>query len=60
LREEYIVLSKPGKTIQLDGKTKFHQAKITGLKKGETYFYEAISYGKNYVFDARHEFKMGE
>jgi hypothetical protein len=34
--------------------------KITGLEPGKTYYYEVMSQNKNYVFDARHEFKTAD
>ena len=49
-----------GKDVQDNTLVKEHSIKISGLKPKTTYYYEVMSQGKNYVFDARHEFKTGE
>ncbi|MFO0703134.1 MAG: DUF2341 domain-containing protein [Patescibacteria group bacterium] len=47
-----------GKDVQSDEKVKIHEIKVSGLKPNTTYYYEVMSQGvKNYVYDARHEFK---
>ena len=45
-----------GSDIQSDERVKEHKIKITGLKSGKKYTYEVMSQGKNYVYDAKHEF----
>ncbi len=45
-----------GKDIQVNEKVRNHRLKITGLEPGVTYNYEVMSQGKNYVYDANHEF----
>jgi hypothetical protein len=44
-----------GKDVQTTEKTKQHSIKITNLEPNTTYYYEVMSQGNNYVFDARHE-----
>ena len=46
-----------GQDVQTTEKTKDHSIKIDNLEPGTTYYYEVMSQGKNYVFDARHEFR---
>lgn len=45
-----------GQDVQDNHKTKKHQVRIENLDSNTIYYYEAMSQGKTYVFDARHEF----
>ncbi len=49
-----------GFDVQTDKKTKDHKIRIDNLKPDTSYYYEVMSQGKNYVFDARHEFRTEE
>lgn len=46
-----------GQDVQSTELTKNHEVKITGLNGNITYYYEVMSQGKTFTFDARHEFK---
>ena len=46
-----------GRSLESDERVKLHKMKISGLESGKTYYYEVMSQNKNYVFDARHEFR---
>lgn len=37
--------------------TKFHQVKLTNLEPGKRYFFEVMSQGKNYAYDAYYSFE---
>lgn len=45
-----------GLSVTSDKKTKDHLVIIKGLDSNTTYYYEVMSYGKNYAYDAWHEF----
>ena len=45
-----------GKSTESMNLVTHHEVNIAGLTQGKTYYYEVMSEGKNYVFDARHEF----
>ena len=45
-----------GQDVQTTKRTKLHQVKIENLEPNKIYYYEVMSQGKSYVFDARHEF----
>lgn len=45
-----------GQDIQSTQRVRDHRVIITNLKPGTRYHYEVMSVGKNYVFDARHDF----
>jgi hypothetical protein len=45
-----------GKTAYSDKKTKDHRLTLTGLSPENKYYYEAMSQGKNYAYDAWHTF----
>lgn len=44
-----------GNTVQSNEKVKDHNLLIEDLETGIKYFYEVMSQGNNYVYDARHE-----
>lgn len=45
-----------GQDVQDTEKVRFHEMKVTGLEPGRTYYYEVMSHGNTYAYDARHEF----
>jgi len=45
-----------GQSLEDPSFTTHHTIRITGLAVGQTYYYEVMSNGKNYAYDARHEF----
>lgn len=45
-----------GSDVQDLTKTREHRIKIEGLEPGRTYYYEVMSHGVTYAYDARHEF----
>lgn len=46
-----------GQDVQSDNRVRDHRVEITGLTPGTRYNYEVMSQGKNYVYDANHEFE---
>lgn len=56
----YGITKDYGDDVQDDSKVHEHRLKITGLNPGTTYHYEVMSQGKNYVYDANHEFTTPE
>ena len=46
-----------GDDVYSSKKTREHRLKLLNLKPNTIYYYEVMSNGKNYVYDARHEFK---
>ncbi len=46
-----------GQDVQDVKKVKHHQIKIDGLQPDTIYYYEVMSQGKTYAYDARHEFR---
>ncbi len=49
-----------GKDVQSTDKVHEHRVEITGLTPGTLYNYEVMSQGKNYVYDANHQFTTPE
>ncbi|MBN1331574.1 fibronectin type III domain-containing protein, partial [Candidatus Dojkabacteria bacterium] len=49
-----------GESVEYDRKTKVHQVIITDLEPGQEYYYEVMSNGNNYVYDAWHKFSTTE
>lgn len=46
-----------GEEVVLDKREKYHQARLTGLAPGQRIFFEVMSEGKNYTYDAYYSFE---
>lgn len=46
-----------GQEVLVEKRGIFHKVKLTGLKPGERYFFEVMSQGKNYTYDAYYSFE---
>ena len=49
-----------GQDVILNKREKYHQARLTNLEPGSKYFFEVMSQGKNYVYDAYYSFETKE
>lgn len=49
-----------GESIHQEDLTKYHQITLTNLQPNKNYFFEVMSYGKDYAFDAYYIFKTNE
>lgn len=49
-----------GEHIISQERSKEHEFRIEGLEENKTYFFEVMSQGKNYTYDAHYEFTTGE